>query len=194
MTDNVRSFLDEFPAIRQVWRSFLIALAIASLAIWWAMNWAYGARIERLRDQVDSKTEEVSELSEKLKLAEEKATTAGALALDLKPVSNCRYTNQSVEIDGKLFTDCTFENVTLIWKGTGQWAFIRATFLGRIVVHPQDGGRGQVYMDLVSHMASMARRGKFEFVLLDVSGKPATYREPDINWPALPQSPNAQTP
>jgi hypothetical protein len=38
------------------------------------------------------------------------------------------FRNETVELDGKSFDHCTFENVTLVYHGTGLWDFKESTF------------------------------------------------------------------
>ena len=40
------------------------------------------------------------------------------------------FTNETVEIDGTLFDNCTFENVTLMFHGTAPPTFLKTTFKG----------------------------------------------------------------
>lgn len=42
------------------------------------------------------------------------------------------YINETVEIDGKTFDRCTFENVKLLYHGLGPVSFIQGTFKGQI--------------------------------------------------------------
>jgi hypothetical protein len=46
----------------------------------------------------------------------------------LEVVSRHRFVNEQVELDGKMFDHCYFENVTLIYHGTGGWSIIEGTF------------------------------------------------------------------
>lgn len=48
------------------------------------------------------------------------------------------YTNESVEIDGRLFNKCRFNNATLIYRGIGQVTIIESRFSGTTFVRSND--------------------------------------------------------
>lgn len=183
MNDQVRTFLDELKEIKRVWKSFVVALVIAGAMIWVALNWRYGAAIDRRNEQLASKDELIGKLEERVKVSEEKASKATEFSLELTPINNCRYTNQTVEIDGKLFVDCVFNNVTFSYVGKGDYSFMRASFLGTINVDT-DYQPARVYFRLINNLASMARRGNFSFGYREVEGGPLIpYKEPTMNDP-----------
>src|SRR5262249_19106137 len=49
----------------------------------------------------------------------------------LTPVIKKKYRNETVEIDGKAFHHCEFQDVTFVWNGTKQWLFIGCKMPGR---------------------------------------------------------------
>ncbi len=65
-------------------------------------------------------------MTDKLAIAEEKTKKKNDFQTALDPVRNCQYTNQTVEVDGKLFADCVFTNVTFRYLGKCQVSFMRA--------------------------------------------------------------------
>lgn len=52
----------------------------------------------------------------------------------LTSVIGIHYRNESIVIDGKEFLDCTFENVKLIYNGTGRVSFKRYKFKGEFML------------------------------------------------------------
>jgi hypothetical protein len=83
--------------------------------------------------------------------------------------------NQEIELDGKRFENCTFTNVTLIYRGKAPYIFannnINKPMVVKIVVGPQESGsefaRGFILSACRDHFESCDVRGIFSFVSVD---------------------------
>jgi len=56
----------------------------------------------------------------------------------LTKVEGQKYLNEEVEIDGKEFSDCTFENVTLLYHGRGATSFENNVFSKSVHIKTDD--------------------------------------------------------
>jgi hypothetical protein len=59
------------------------------------------------------------------------------------------FVNKEVQVDGKQFTKCTFENVTFAYNGERNFSIINCTFKGSQILRPVGGGlRGLVALQI----------------------------------------------
>ena len=65
------------------------------------------------------------------------------------------YVNESVEIDGKEFDQCSFENATLVYRGTGIFKFNKVIFKGATTAIQTDNRAAKWYSDLRDFLSSL---------------------------------------
>lgn len=148
----------EYPVIKAAPYSFFTSLGILlfiSVAIVW---WLYSSRIERLKEDIELLEREVARF-EKGGRPREKAYKQSALIILLEKIrsavwhhqneatqlqsgwrgrfdnptwniiSNRKYENYSLEVDGNSYQNCSFKNVSFIFHGTAPFEFTGDTKL-----------------------------------------------------------------
>lgn len=65
------------------------------------------------------------------------------------------FSNESVEVDGKEFDQCSFENVTFTYRGTGTFKFNKVTFKGEKIVTQTDSKAARGYTELRDFLTSL---------------------------------------
>lgn len=73
---------------------------------------------------------------------------------NVQTIRHHRYTNETVDVDGKLFDQCIFENATLAYHGQGPVTFIKSQFKGTIALQT-DHAAAKVYLALTSFLRSL---------------------------------------
>ncbi len=73
-----------------------------------------------------------SRLAEKEKKPDSSEASAQEWNETQTPIHDQHYLNEAVEVDGKMFVDCSFANVTLVYRGTGDTTFIRSRCSGTL--------------------------------------------------------------
>ena len=67
----------------------------------------------------------------------------------LEPIVGKTFTNEKVEIDNKIFDNCRFENVTLLYRGRGPYVFIKGQVKGTIAIET-DSKPASVFYNLLN--------------------------------------------
>lgn len=83
-------------------------------------------------------------------------------------ISDRAYTNETVEVDGRTFNRCVFNNVTLLHHGTGGWTFIEARFVGNIMLKTDDPAT-KSFMELGALLRSMPQVARSQMALQDAA-------------------------
>ncbi len=73
----------------------------------------------------------------------------------LTPVTGRTFAFSEVEIDGKAFLECTFTNATLVYRGTGPFAFQNSKFSNSGVVAKTSNKAAISYAQLLGMLQSM---------------------------------------
>ncbi len=68
-----------------------------------------------------------------------------------KPVIGQTFRNRRVELDGYSYTNCTFENVTLVYRGEKPFDLAHNTFKNSVDVEAS-GTRLELFVQLLDHM------------------------------------------
>jgi hypothetical protein len=97
------------------------------------------------------------------------AKRKGVLRPATETIYGRTYHNESVEIDDKMFDHCRFENVTLIFRGTGIPAFNKVTVDGNIVLK-SDHVAVRVFHEISGMISRFSGTKKFQSLVIDEHG------------------------
>ena len=130
----------EWEVVKGAPRSFLLSLLAVSILIVGGMYWAFHTNLELKTDMIGSLEKE------NVKFKEEIIALRAAVPKELPPapvqdykkfpsdkfeqVFRRTFINETVELDGKFFEECTFSNVTFVYQGLGPTRIINARWLG----------------------------------------------------------------
>ena len=88
----------------------------------------------------------------------------------LLTISDKFYTNESVEIDGRLFVRCTFDHVKFVFRGTGPTNFVNCKFPSP-PLFATDNKAGMVVLSMVAGIKAMSGGKEPFFAEMDSDGK-----------------------
>jgi hypothetical protein len=95
------------------------------------------------------------------------------IADKMEQVVGQRFHNQEVIVDNKDFVDCTFENVSFVYKGTGYWKF-NGSISGTNTARTTDPA-ADTFLQLVTFMQSSAESTGSTDVHVDLLDKNANF-------------------
>lgn len=84
-------------------------------------------------------------------------------------VSRKSYMNEKVEIDGKIFHECTFRNARLVFHGGGPASFVECQFPGSTML-ATDNKAAKTYLALLANLAARPAVTNFSYGTLDKDG------------------------
>jgi hypothetical protein len=110
-----------WPVVKGAPLQFFLAALFFGVIAWLLARWQYKERIDGLRESRDRYKEKADALaSRRLASADEHPLPDGREVWSnprFKLVTGRNYINETIEIDGKSFRDCSFEHVTLMFRG-----------------------------------------------------------------------------
>src|SRR5690349_10615517 len=126
--------------ICNAWRAFAINTLLISVMCFGTIYWFFKENLElktdriatisgdneRLRQDVESLRQQLAERGSKPIYADPRLFQSN----EVQTISRHTYTNETVELDGKIFDHCDFTNVTLNYRGIGPTSFIDSQFHG----------------------------------------------------------------
>ncbi len=105
--------------------------------------------------------------------AKDSGTTRGASFYEDDPhyttVRNQKFRNQTVELDGKRFEDCEFENTTILFHGHAPTEMIGSVFSGSLQIVADDPAINN-FVTLSESLRAAPHIAKFDCVLVDEHG------------------------
>jgi hypothetical protein len=84
-------------------------------------------------------------------------------------VRDHKFRNQTVELDGKRFEDCEFENATLMFNGNAPTEILDPAFSGTLQIGSHDPAINQ-FVTISELIRSVPQVAKFDCVLVDTAG------------------------
>lgn len=103
-------------------------------------------KMEQVKQERDSLTDQLNEVKSKPIYGDHRYFRSK----EMETISRKTFSNEAVEIDGKIFDHVDFINVTLNYRGIGPVSFIESKFHGTFVLQT-DNAAAKSYHDLIDY-------------------------------------------
>jgi len=143
-TSSLEFLHREWPVIKAAPSSFVACVLLAVIIIWILIWWLHKERLERDAHSIAHLQREVSRLEKEgtpmVEASEPAEQARQGFSGDpvFKLVRGVKFHNETVELDGKRFEDCTFTNVTVMFHGTAPMEIENSEFAGSLLIQSDD--------------------------------------------------------
>ncbi len=146
----------EWQVIAAAPRHFVVSVLALSILAGMGLYWLFHVNLEMKNDLISSQEKEISRLRssvEELSKSEAHLKEANRIATSkainsdppphdykhfkseaMEPINNRTYINETVELDGKVFQNCRFVNVTLMYHGLGPTGILGCNLEGTTMI------------------------------------------------------------
>ena len=139
-----KSVSTQFAVVMAAPIPFLISLAFLAVVIWRVCRLYYDGRITSFEARLGLKADEVANLTQSVAALKVELTARPQLSSNetspskftkLVTIKNKFFSNETVELTGKKFIECTFTNVRIKYSG-GEYELINNTFNNKPILEP----------------------------------------------------------
>jgi hypothetical protein len=194
-TSSIEFWHREWPVIKAAPFSFIISLILATIVVWFVVWLIHRERLNNNQHTIEHRGREIERLEKLVKEAERKSDTGSTsrkyaedksdpfVNPQWQMVEGKTFTNETIELDGKLFYQCEFINARFVYRGTAPCDMRKCAVTGSVVLETENGAI-RCYTHLERIIEAM---GKVVHVSVDKDGKskPIVPNVTEIKPPSL---------